>query len=397
FEPTLDAVELGVSILDADPSLRRALEHLAERHRKTPHRAEDLCRLLLRLARKPRRRPARTEDAIDIGANVRQHVEVWSARSNRALDEHERAPDGDVLRGHSNPVAKHHAEERVEEVADADLLEPEPVVRVELLHELHGERRRVDLRCRPSLREDPTSETSVVLTHERDEELDQVVAHLDRQSADIADVDQADAPIRHEDDVPRMRVAVEHAMLEDLAEEARCETPCRLLPDVSRQAAPLERGELLTVEVLHGEDASRRELGVRPREADVLVIGGLTPEALEVVELVGEVELAPYRALEDAEDAFGIEEPHPGPTAQKIDQQAEDDEVLLDHALEAGLSHLDHDLVAAFRDRAVHLCDRRGGDRLLVDRCEELVRASAELDVEDASDLRERRRRHVVL
>ena len=72
-------------------------------------------------------------------------------------------------------------------------------------------------------------------------------------------------------------------------------------------------------------------------------------------------------------------------------------EVGLDLARRAGALHLHGDLLPVRQRRAVHLADRRGGDRLLVEVEEQPLDRVAEILLDHALGLVERERAHVVL
>ena len=90
-----------------------------------------------------------------------------------------------------------------------------------------------------------------------------------------------------------------------------------------------------------------------------------------------------------------VERPHPLlDHARGLVQQRE---VGFDLARRVRALHLDDDLVAVRKHCAVHLTDRRGGNRLLVEADERLLERQAELFLDDDANLREGERADVVL
>ena len=75
----------------------------------------------------------------------------------------------------------------------------------------------------------------------------------------------------------------------------------------------------------------------------------------------------------------------------------EESEVGFDLLRRPGPLHLDGDRVAVREDGAVHLADRRGGQRFSVELEEEALDRLAELLLDDALDVFVRERAHVVL
>jgi hypothetical protein len=87
----------------------------------------------------------------------------------------------------------------------------------------------------------------------------------------------------------------------------------------------------------------------------------------------------------------------PNARPQRGGEPLHDVQVPLDHRGDAGPLHLDHHLGAVRQPRGVHLGDRRGGDRLRVDRGERLAGRPAQLGGQYAGDVGPRHRRRLVL
>src|SRR5690606_12208825 len=79
----------------------------------------------------------------------------------------------------------------------------------------------------------------------------------------------------HEDEVPRVRVGVEEAVLEDRLDD-QVE---RRLADALAAEAALDRGvDLVSLEVLEGEHPPRRRLAIDERKADLRAAGEVLGE-----------------------------------------------------------------------------------------------------------------------
>ena len=110
------------------------------------------------------------------------------------------------------------------------------------------------------------------------------------------------------------------------------------------------------------------------------------------------VELLPDRAAELLDERLRVDEVEGAHAlADDAGGRPHQLEVRLDLAGRLRPLHLDDDLVARRQRRAVHLADRRGGDRHLVEREERLLERQAHLLLDHPPHVGERDRRHVVL
>ena len=208
-------------------------------------------------------------------------------------------------------------------------------------------------------------------------------------------------PIRsraEDEDVRRVRVAVEDAVLEDHRHP-------RLRHQVGEPAALLQRVlvrvdvlDLRALEVLERQHARPRVGPEHLRDADVRVAGEVAMKGLGVPRLVPVVELLPDRAAELVHETARVDEVE-GTYAllRDLRRLVEKLEVGLDLLGSVRPLHL-HGDTAAVRERGVmDLADRRGGDRPLRELGEELLDRQAELGQDDLLDLVVRHRRDVVL
>jgi len=154
----------------------------------------------------------------EVGPERAPHVEVGVDLLADALDGHERLADHEQLGRHLD-VELHRALDQVaDERRDLDLLERAPEVALGETADLGVERRPVDGPARPAHREERLGERGGFAARRRDHEVDGLVAELGREPPDEPEVEEAEdrRVVGAEDEhVPRMRVGVEKAILED--------------------------------------------------------------------------------------------------------------------------------------------------------------------------------------
>ena len=195
-----------------------------------------------------------------------------------------------------------------------------------------------------------------------------------------------------------MRVGVEEAVLEDHLHPR--------LRDQVREPSPLLQGRDVVVEIdeldavqeLEGQHPRSRVVPVDLRHDDALRVGEVAAEGLCVARLELVVELLADRAGELVDKRLRVDEVEGADAfldhARGLVEQRE---VGLDLARGVRALHLDRDLVAVRKHRAVHLADRGGGDRLLVEAEERLLEREPEVGLDHVADLRERERADIVL
>ena len=152
--------------------------------------------------------------------------------------------------------------------------------------------------------------------------------------------------------------------------------------------------EAHAVEQFGDEHAAAREIGVDGGHVGERMPAPGARDRAVVLRLDLVVEL-----LGDALAQLAGECAHVEPGGQALhqrQQQAEVAQVDLDGLGHARVLDLDRDPLALARDRAVHLADRGGGERLVLELREVLAQRPAELDSHELLELRPRQRRHVV-
>jgi hypothetical protein len=212
------------------------------------------------------------------------------------------------------------------------------------------------------------------------EPVDQHVLLLRGQVAPEPIVEHADAPVRQDEHVAGVGVAVEEAVLEGLLEGRLHEPVSERLLVVGRVV--LDRRDLDPVEEGHGEDLGGAELDDRLRDLEELgAPGEVAPGPLHVLALVDEVELFGDRPLELLDDGGGGvgRDLLDGPLEQAA-EPVEEAQVAAHGLLDPGPLNLAHhlDLGAVPEDgRAVDLRDAGGGQGLGVEADEGLVEGAA--------------------
>ena len=195
-----------------------------------------------------------------------------------------------------------------------------------------------------------------------------------------------------------MRIAVEEAVAEDHRHPR--------LGDLVREVAPLLEAERQRVDVcdlrplqpLEREHARARVRPVDPRHVHVRLVREVVVEGLRVSPLEAVVELLADLLRELVDQPARIDEvERMHALLHEPRRLIEQREIGLDLPRRAGALHLHRDLFAVRKRRAVHLADRRRGDRLAVEREEEALDRVAEILDDHALGFLERERSHVVL
>ena len=195
-----------------------------------------------------------------------------------------------------------------------------------------------------------------------------------------------------------MRIAVEEAVPED-HRHPRLGDPVRdLAPLLEARSDQVDVGELNPVDPLERQHPRARVLPVDLRHVDVRMAGEVAVEVLRVAALLPVVELLPDRAGELVHELAGVHEvERADPLAREPSCLVEQAEVGLDLLRCARPLHLDRDAAPVRQRRPMHLADRRGRDRRVLEVEEEPLERVAELLLDHALGLLERERPDVVL
>ncbi len=230
------------------------------------------------------------------------------------------------------------------------------------------------------------------------QQLRDLEAALFGDRTDHAEVDHADAAVTQVDDVARVRVGVETAVLQHHLQHDAGPGACK--PDTvetggidAGQVAPGDAvDEVLHVEALAGP------LPMHLGDQDVVAAGEVARDALGIAAFGGEVEFAPQRDLELLHHfgravALQIGQPR----FDDVRQPCQQAQVGFDHLADAGAADLQHHRAAVVQGGPVGLGERRGRHRGFVQPGEDLMRRRAKVVFQLLADLRIRQGRYRVL
>src|SRR6266566_1637231 len=353
---------------------------------------------LLHLVEKPLRVGARAyarEQVFgDEAAHYRERVELGIELRSGQLHLRERLTDERQRRGQADAMVAGDLGQPLHDRPELDLGQRLVPVLGQELADLLAESGEVELFGKlRSEQEQDLGEEGHVLLPEGEQEQQDALADVGRDLADHAEVEEVDRPVRPEQ-VPRVRVGVEEAVGEDLAVERLEQLTGGLLAlrALGRLAHRPAGNQLEHEQALRREpmvDAGR----VEPRER----LQHLA-HLIDVRRLLLEIELALERVRKVLDDCRQVDDPPERlPALGLLGEQAEQPEVAHDLVAGAGPLHLDDDALAALQRRLVHLADRASGERLGIDRGEDVLPGDAELFLHHLHDLGLRQRRDIVL
>ncbi len=219
------------------------------------------------------------------------------------------------------------------------------------------------------------------------------------EPAGHAEVEQRGAAVGLHHQVPAVQVAVEDA-IDHRAFERRDQAGLqqRVGVDAGRVHG-LDVVEREAAETFHDQDPFGHERGVRPGHDDAALfrLRQHVRDVEHVLRLEPEVELLDNRLREQFDQRRRV--------GQGGDRNAADEpgreprqrgDVVAEQFGDARPLHLDHDFLARDQPGRVHLRDRSGGDRSLVEPFEQLAERTPEVDFDDGADVGERFGRHLV-
>ncbi len=192
-----------------------------------------------------------------------------------------------------------------------------------------------------------------------------------------------------------MEDAVDHRALER-RNESRLQERVRV---DARRVHRLDVVEREAVEPLHHQHPPADERGVRPRHDDPALLG-LREDAGDVEHVLrfeSEVELLDDRLREQLDQRRRIRQRRHRDAAHQAGREpGERGDVVAEALRDLRPLHLDHDLFAGAQPGRVHLGDRGRGDRRLVERLEQLLERTAEVDLHHCPHVGERLGRHLI-
>ena len=195
-----------------------------------------------------------------------------------------------------------------------------------------------------------------------------------------------------------MRVAVEEAVPEDHRHPRLRHQVREPAPVLHRRHLEIKIGDLGALEELEREHARPRVAREDAWHLDVPVAGEVPVEGLCVLGLDPVVELLTKRTPELVDELLRVDEVERADAVLgDLRGLVEETEVGLDLPRRRRPLHLDRDPATVREHRRVHLADRGGGDRRLVELEEKPLDRLSELLLDHLPHLRERDGRHLVL
>jgi hypothetical protein len=240
--------------------------------------------------------------------------------------------------------------------------------------------------------------TPVIPVEERQQHLAEMLARPVVDPTHDAEVDSGYAAVVAHEQIAGVQIAMEEAVAEHLIEErlcCLCEHPVRVVPGSDDRVSFVDPD---TADALRREHALAGAHPVHDRD----VKAGVAREVFRKLRrrrcLEAEIHLAPdgvgeYRDRLDETQTAQRRYMHFDAFADPEEQV----EVAVERRFDAGPQHLDRDLPSLRVHGEVHLRDRGGGDRLLVEAVEQLFQWPAELVLDSRSNVVEREGRQAIL
>ena len=246
-------------------------------------------------------------------------------------------------------------------------------------------------------------QTPVIARQQRQQHLGQEGPRLAVEPAHDAEIDGDDIAGLVDEHVARVLVAVEEAVAEGLLEEDGGRLGQHLAQVVAggqQRRAVVER---YAADLTHGQHPARGALPIDGRGAVTGVFGEVVGQLRGGRRLHAQVHLDAHRLLEQAHGGDRLEAAQARLRAlDQPGQPVEQLQVALEGALDAGPQDLDRRFLRRLSvlgrgHRQVHLGDRGGRDRRVVEALEQLVERTAQLGLDGGAGLVARERRQPVL
>ena len=227
-----------------------------------------------------------------------------------------------------------------------------------------------------------------VLFHQTMQQLrDLEAAHL-RQGADHAEIDHTDAAIAQVDDVARVRIGVEAAVLQHHLQYDVGTAPGQF---TAVEAGRIDTGQITprnaVDEVLHVQ-AFAGPLPVHRRNQDVVPPFEVARDALGIAALRGEIQLAPQRHGELLHHLGGsVTAQVRQPGFDDLGQPCQQPQIGFNHVTDTRATHLQHHFAAIAQPRTVGLGQRSSGHRGFIKEGEHLRRRRTEIGLQLFADL----------
>ena len=219
-----------------------------------------------------------------------------------------------------------------------------------------------------------------------------------RETAGEPKVDEPQPAVVQQENVRGVRVAVEEGVAED-HRHPRIRHPEREVTAlVGGEQARIEISDVGADEPLEREHATRRVRVPDARYGDGGVVCEVPPDGLGVHGLLAIVELGADRARKLVDELVGVDEIEmPDPVTGELRRRAHEPQIRVDLPWRVGPLDLDDHVLPVRKCRSVHLPDRGGGHRSLLEGEKRPLDRQAELLLDDLGDLVEGHRGDIVL
>ncbi len=333
------------------------------------------------------------QDLLDVGPQVRDHVEGGVERHGDGLDGGEGFDEHHQFSREADVVVTEFVEEVFENLGQVDLLDRGAREGVREIGHVGAEAPFVEF-VRRHVGQPGHHRDHLINIARRDgpkEPREQFHrARLD--AARHAAIDEPrDDPVLAADgeEVAGVRVGVEETDLQALPGHGIGPVSHHGRAFLGRQIVGAEVGQQDALELLQGQHAPGGGPPVDGREADVGVALEGPAQRVGAASLEGEIQFPAQLSSELADHVHGAEAHRRQMRLREGSHRAEDLQVGAGDILGLGAHDLEHDGRAVGQACPVDLRDARSGQRLLVDRGEDLVGLPLELTVQHAPDLGE--------
>ena len=344
------------------------------------------------------RRQSARHQAPGIGARCLKDIEVWGDRKADARERRDRLVEENPTGRERDAEPMDRLEDLAQKVSRVQLAERHPVVaaddRAQRLAKLGFEFLGV---ANPYVAQPPRKLRRVLIDH-IDKESDRRLTVTGHQLTDHPKVNERKMVRRLNQDVCRMRICVEEAVIKDHGHPG--------LGHAVREALAILAGHRVEIEVrerrarhrLHGEHSRGRVLPEHRRDVDGAVTREVPLHDLGVSALDAVVEFVTRGAREFVDDGDHIDEADPGHTlADDSRELVHQRDVGVEGRLGVRALNFHHHLTTICHTGDVDLADRRRRQRRLVKLREDLADGSTELALDCVPDFQEGHGADVIL
>jgi hypothetical protein len=219
------------------------------------------------------------------------------------------------------------------------------------------------------------------------DQLEELLLRRARNASDHPEIDERDASVWRQQHVSRMRIGVEHAVDQNLLQIGAEEILGERDPVHFGPFHAADRGDLGPRDIIHRQHSRSCEVVDWQRHDDMLEVAKLVSDRHEVACLLAIIEFRHQRPFEFIDDACGV---HIRCSPDAIDDRGDFvkcGKVLFDLLVDAGSLYFDSHFAAAAQNGPMHLPERCGGDRELVELDKRMRHPNAEFLSHDPLDV----------